>query len=149
MVERRITPLRRLTEAQMAVLLEGFDFFNEFKTESEKEMSYRQNRDLVLARWREQHELFTRPSGWWLYECPHELRKRMGGSGTPFPIQNWATDTYWGKPKRYGSDYVVKDSPTYESERDYLIRHPELLTAFERRELSNVVHTAPADPAIH
>jgi hypothetical protein len=123
-----------LSDSQMAVLQDGNDLFQEFPDLDARRRTYQQCRAEVLERHRETHGLFSRPYSWWQFDAK-ELRKRIGGTGTALDCDDWYTDTYWGKPRFYAEDYAIEDSPTYESAKDYLIRH-KLLTAEEKRILA-------------
>lgn len=80
-----------------------------------------------------------RPWAWWQYEAPKQLRRRLGGTGTPASefadCSPFAEGTSFGKPRCFGEDYDDGDPPRYEEEAEYLDRHG-LLTPEERTKLA-------------
>jgi hypothetical protein len=67
----------------------------------------------------------TRPHGWWLYDAPEPLRRKISGDTPTSKLLFTAhgVPLHWPAPP---------NPPVYESERDYLSRHG-LLTADEMK----------------
>jgi hypothetical protein len=101
-------------------------------------------RDLILAEFVELKP-GTRPRGWWAYDAPEAVRKRLGGTGTPLseprrpiggklPPPRYADwhDFLHGLPLLWEVDpspgaATRLDPPLYESEAAFLLRHGLLL----------------------
>lgn len=92
------------------------------RTDAELREVWRQHRESLLAAWIAEHP-GTRPAGWWLFDAPREPRRRVGGVGTPLKD----SPLHFGMPSQFEDDYHFKDSPRYETERDYLKRHRLLM----------------------
>ncbi len=86
-----------------------------------------------LAAWREyfealldawftrEPELFCRPAAWWRFDAP-EPRRRTRGEGPAESVDWFGTPGIAGSPDE-----------TFETQFSFFRRHPELLTAAERR----------------
>jgi hypothetical protein len=107
------------------------------------EQLWDQHRDVILAEHVKENP-GTRPALWWQYDAPRqpngtmpgwwcdgklpELRKRLGGTGTPISPVNisYGISDVW-------HDIDDNDPPTFESQATYLKRHGLFLAGEERR----------------
>jgi hypothetical protein len=92
---------------------------------------WQQRRDAILQQHAAERGLFFRPQGFWMFDVP-ELR-RWCDSGTMPPVDRQTTP-WLGVPYLYFNPAAVSQcSPdNFESQRDFLLRHPELLTDAEK-----------------
>lgn len=122
-----------LTEAQRCKLELGHWFFPDDELEDEHKVRglWEANRMQLLADWILEKP-GTRPWGWWRFDSPAELRRRIGGIGTALTERlGGGSPHFFGMPSCYAGDYEDKNPPKFESERDYLARHG-LLTRVEK-----------------
>jgi hypothetical protein len=92
-----------------------------FKDADHIRRAWIENRERLLAGC----DPFKRPWGWWRYDAPEP--RRATPAVFAYGPQGW---TYY--PPETTGLYDPKQAEVEETERDYLIRHPELLTPAEK-----------------
>jgi hypothetical protein len=135
-------PRKAPTQDQIDVLFTGHDFFKSFDSDEHRRQTWLEHKESLMELWlSEDKNVGRRPSAWWLFDAPSELRRRIGGTGTASrdsaDCPAWARKIRFGCPAVFDSDYDESDPPRFEEEVNYLRRHG-LLTQREKMALVGV-----------
>lgn len=115
------------------LLLSGYDFCSLNMDQETIREAWLDLRKELMDEHRGGEDLFTRPAGWWWFDAP-EMRRWIAPYSMPpvcYDKEPWLGRPYHREPGKA----MICFPEDYESEKDYLLRHPKLLTDAEKCEL--------------